>query len=1424
MTVARSGACAASMPDGRVLVTGGSNENGALSSGEILSLGGSPVEVAPMSASRTGHLCVALAGGAVLVAGGKDSFGGALGSAEVFDPATGSWALAGGMTAGRAGATASLLNDGRVLIAGGESGSRALPSLEIFDPATGAFTAVSGLLSSPRTNHAAAVLPDGRVLIAGGSDGSGALDTVDVFDPRTGHVAPLGKLTTPRVGLTATTLLDGRVFLAGGNGGREDLASTEIYDPSSGSFSAAAPMDKPRRGHIALRIPHNNTILIAGGTAAGEPLAAAGLYVPWFDRYQPYGVMLLGRYAAAGTALNEGGIVLMAGGRTKNAATQVVEAAAAPTILTSKGDYAPGEWVTISGANWTPGNTVQLTVKVLPDRAVTRWQGTAIAAGDGTVLAANAFPMQETDLGETFELTAVEPGTELTAAAWVFTDSVTSVTITAPTSGTPVTVTSLPATVTVSFNYVTSTTGTTTGQADILGTSATTTKSLTPGTGSDSIQVTVPAGTANGSYNVKVTVTNSTGGGANNKNDNQNGAVIINVPTCTAPSISVQPAGAAKTVGESVTFSVTASGTTPLSYQWRKGGSIISGAIGSSYTISSVAAADAGIYDVVVSNSCGSVTSSPAALTVNKRVTATTLNLSPASVVIGQDSTVTVTVNDTSAGTKQDPSGTIALSSTPSGPTMGTCTLATTGTPGTSACTTTVNSTAAGSFSIKADFSETSVHLASTDTKTLTVTRRVSKTALSLSPASIVIGQDSTVTVTVEDMSAGTKQNPSGTIALSSSPAGPTMGTCTLSPTATAGTSSCTTMVSSAAAGSFDIRADFAETSVHLTSTDTKTLTVTRRMTKTEVTLSPSTVFVNQDTTVNVKVTDIEAAGAKSNPTGIVSISTGVGTDVITGTCSLVVSGTDAATCSVTLTPKLVNGGSRAVSATFPESAVHKTSNGSASLTVNPRTTSTAVSLAPGTVFVNQGSTVNVTVTDTAGAGTASSPAGTVSFTGAAGDNFSPASCTLASSGGNTASCSVTVTPSVNGSTHTINASYSPVNGAAGVHAGSSGSAGLTVNLRPTTIVLNLGNSSINEGSSSLVTVTVTDTAGAGGPLTPSGTVLLASSLGTDVFGACTLAQNGNPVGTATCSTTVTALDDRAPGPLNGYAGSSAHLISANFTATAVHTGSGPATASLTVSNVAPALAASALLSGPSSPLPKPATATITGTGVSFSDAGSLDTHTCVVNWDDGAAPEEFPAVSGACNGPYSHTYNGAGVYTVELKVKDDDGGVSTTSVKFEYVVVYDPAAGFVTGGGWINSPAGAYTADPSLSGKATFGFVSKYQKGAATPTGNTEFQFHAAKFNFRSTSYQWLVVSGSKAQYKGYGTVNGAGNYGFLLTATDGQLVNGPEANVDKFRIKIWDVVTSAVVYDNVLGSPDDMDAASPLAIDGGSIVIHSK
>ena len=252
-------------------------------------------------------------------------------------------------------------------------------------------------------------------------------------------------------------------------------------------------------------------------------------------------------------------------------------------------------------------------------------------------------------------------------------------------------------------------------------------------------------------------------------------------------------------------------------------------------------------------------------------------------------------------------------------------------------------------------------------------------------------------------------------------------------------------------------------------------------------------------------------------------------------------------------------------------------------------------------------------------------------------------------------------------------------------------------------------------------------------------------------------------------------------------------------------------TTTVTVNNVAPTI-----VSLSSDTYLAPVGTTICGTGT-FIDPGIWDTFTADWDWGDGTTSSQgLPA--GSTSTTDSHAYTTPGVYTVCLTVTDNDGG-SDSECMPQYIVIYDPDGGFVTGGGWIDSPAGAYVADPSLTGTANFGFVSKYKKGAMAPTGQTEFQFQAGDLNFHSSSYDWLVIANHKAIYKGTGTINGDGNYGFMLFAIDEKLT--PSTDVDMFRIKIWDINNNdAVVYDNEMGEAED--APPTTAIIGGNIVIH--
>lgn len=180
--------------------------------------------------------------------------------------------------------------------------------------------------------------------------------------------------------------------------------------------------------------------------------------------------------------------------------------------------------------------------------------------------------------------------------------------------------------------------------------------------------------------------------------------------------------------------------------------------------------------------------------------------------------------------------------------------------------------------------------------------------------------------------------------------------------------------------------------------------------------------------------------------------------------------------------------------------------------------------------------------------------------------------------------------------------------------------------------------------------------------------------------------------------------------------------------------------------------------------------------------------------------------------GPFSS----AGLYDICVRGTDAAGNIGRESCTS--LVVFNPTDGWVAGAGGITSPPGAYALNPSLTGKAIFGFYSKYQKGKSVPIGLTDFYFNAAnKFNFYSDNYEWLLILGNRAQYKGTGEINGKGNYGFILTAIDGQFNRGK--GVDKFRIKIWDKATGQTIYDNKMGAPDGDDP--PTQVDWGFITI---
>jgi hypothetical protein len=216
--------------------------------------------------------------------------------------------------------------------------------------------------------------------------------------------------------------------------------------------------------------------------------------------------------------------------------------------------------------------------------------------------------------------------------------------------------------------------------------------------------------------------------------------------------------------------------------------------------------------------------------------------------------------------------------------------------------------------------------------------------------------------------------------------------------------------------------------------------------------------------------------------------------------------------------------------------------------------------------------------------------------------------------------------------------------------------------------------------------------------------------------------------------------------------------------------------------------------------------------------------HTAQWVFDDsvstaGTVVEPVGNTPGAVTGTY--TFTAPGVYRVKMKVTDDTGGttlVDTAGDLEAIVVIYDPSGGYTVGGGFVQTPPGSFQADLTKTGKLSFGFNSRYTN-ATNPKGEAQVRFAVGDLEFNALNYDYLAIAGAKAQFRGFGKVNGNSGYNFLLTVIDGQLAGG--GGVDKFRIKIWEKTTGAIVFDNEMSASDAADPVTPVG-NGSSIVIQ--
>ncbi|WP_085695204.1 MULTISPECIES: kelch repeat-containing protein [unclassified Pseudomonas] len=299
MNVLRAYHSATVLPDGDVLVVGGTNGmepaswltdgtrgasgqvpwhhlgqglSGALSDVERYSPSNNAwTRVAVLPGPRLGHRAVCLNSGQVMVIAGSGAVG-SINGVELYSPATDQWVAAATLETPRFAHTATLLDSGHVMVCGGNHQSQGqgqvLASVEIYDPVTNRWRAAADVPFA-RMDHTATLLASGKLLVLGGYSAqlNAAIDDASLFDPATGGWSTVQPLPERRMQHTATRLADGRILVVGGadapfNPGRADAY---LYDPQADSWSLGGTMVHGRKGHSVTRLASGHVLVIGDG-------------------------------------------------------------------------------------------------------------------------------------------------------------------------------------------------------------------------------------------------------------------------------------------------------------------------------------------------------------------------------------------------------------------------------------------------------------------------------------------------------------------------------------------------------------------------------------------------------------------------------------------------------------------------------------------------------------------------------------------------------------------------------------------------------------------------------------------------------------------------------------------------------------------------------------------------------------------------------------------------------------------------------------------------------------------------------------------------------------------------------------------------------------------------------------------------------
>lgn len=296
------------VPSGRYGFTGGIHTSSKVTTNTVNVPGPGFYSTGNMNQGHYLHSATLLSNGLVLIAGGYNSNG----TAELYDPATGTFSFTGSLHLPYTYHTATLLGNGKVLIAGGYEYNTAtyLASAELYDPSTGTFT-TTGSMAQGRRHHTATLLPNGKVLIAGGYAGSSAsqLASAELYDPATGTFTTTGNLNRGRNWHTATLLPNGKVLVAGGY----PAPTAELYDPDTGTFTNTGSLNQGRYIHTATLLPNGKVLIASGHDFSNNNLTSAELYDPTTGAFALTGSLSEGRPYHSATLLQEGKVLIASG-------------------------------------------------------------------------------------------------------------------------------------------------------------------------------------------------------------------------------------------------------------------------------------------------------------------------------------------------------------------------------------------------------------------------------------------------------------------------------------------------------------------------------------------------------------------------------------------------------------------------------------------------------------------------------------------------------------------------------------------------------------------------------------------------------------------------------------------------------------------------------------------------------------------------------------------------------------------------------------------------------------------------------------------------------------------------------------------------------------------------------------------------------